>query len=173
MRRLLEDVALRARLEPAAEQRALAVGGEDQDRRLGHLLRDLLRRLEPVHPRHADVHDHDVGPAPLGERDRACAVRGLADHADVRRAREREAQPFAHDLVVVDDQARDLFWHRRDECMSRIGAQTCSASWTGSGGGASCTLPAVADAVLARELARLGVRTGSRLGVREVARRRA
>ena len=30
---------------------------------------------------------------------------GLADDADVRRAREREAQPFADDLVVVDDQA--------------------------------------------------------------------
>ena len=32
----------------------------------------------------------------------------LADDADVRRAREREPEPFAHDLVVVDDQRRDL-----------------------------------------------------------------
>jgi hypothetical protein len=86
VRRLLQDVALRARLQPAAEQRALAVGGEDQDRRLGHLLLDLLRRLEPVHSRHADVHDHDLRPAAFDQRNRAGAVGGLADHADVRRA---------------------------------------------------------------------------------------
>ncbi len=39
---------------------------------------------------------------------------GLADHADVRRAGEREAQPLADDLVVVGDQAGDggsLFCH--------------------------------------------------------------
>ena len=137
VRRLLEDVALRARLEPAAEQRALAVGGEDQHRGLGHLLRDQLRRLEPVHARHADVHDHDLRAAPLGERDRAGAVGGLADDADVRRAREREAQPFAHDLVVVDDQAGDLVGHRGTSVLRGIGSQTASVSCSGSGGGAS------------------------------------
>src|SRR2546430_24883 len=48
VRRLLEDVALRAGLEPAAEEAALAVGSEDQHRHVGHLLREELRRLEPV-----------------------------------------------------------------------------------------------------------------------------
>ena len=48
------------------------------------------------------------GRAPLRERHRARAVGRLADHADVRGAREREPQAFADDLVVVDDQARDL-----------------------------------------------------------------
>ena len=48
------------------------------------------------------------GLAALGERDGARAVGRLADHADVRRTREREAQAFADDLVVVDDQAGDL-----------------------------------------------------------------
>ena len=54
------------------------------------------------------------GPAALDERDRTGAVGGLADHPDVRRAREREAQALAHDLVVIDDQACDLFGHRRE-----------------------------------------------------------
>ena len=86
VRRLFQDVALGARLEAPAEQGALAVGGEDQDRGLGHLLLDLLRRLEPIHPGHADVHDHHLWSAPLDERDRAGTIRGLADHANVRRA---------------------------------------------------------------------------------------
>ena len=45
------------------------------------------------------------------ERDRARAVGRLADDADVRRAREREAQSLADDLVVVDDQHGDLVRH--------------------------------------------------------------
>src|SRR5919108_4613161 len=85
VRRFLEDVALRAGLEPATEQRPLAVGGEDEDGRLGQLLVEDLRGLEPVHAGHADVHDHDVGPAALGQRDRARPVGRLADDADVRR----------------------------------------------------------------------------------------
>ena len=120
MRRLLEDVALGARLEPAAEQRALAVRGEDQDRRVGHLLPDLLRRLEPVHAGHADVHDHDLRAAPLYERDRAGTVGCLTDHAHVRRARERQPQALPHDLMVVDDQARDLLRHRQ-KCIPEVG----------------------------------------------------
>ena len=51
------------------------------------------------------------GPASLDERDRGRAVRRLTDHADVRRAGERQAQALAHDLVVVDDQAGDLVRH--------------------------------------------------------------
>src|SRR5919201_4195516 len=54
VRRLLEDVALRPGLEPPAEQAALAVGGEDEHRGLRKTLAQDLRRLEPVHARHAD-----------------------------------------------------------------------------------------------------------------------
>ena len=108
VRRLLEDVAARARLEPTLEQRSLAVRREDEHPRLGDAREDLLGRLDAVHLRHPQVHDHDVGPAPLGERDRRLAVRGLADDADVRRAEERQSQAFAHDLVVVRDEHGDL-----------------------------------------------------------------
>ena len=45
------------------------------------------------------------------ERDRGRAVARLADHAHLRRAREREPKALADDLVVVGDQAGDLFGH--------------------------------------------------------------
>ncbi len=106
MGRLLEDVALRAGLEAAAEQAPLAVGREDEHGGLGQALAQDLGRLEAVHSRHADVHDHDVRTPPLCDRDRAGAVRGLPDDPDLRRAREGEAQAFAHDLVVVGDEDR-------------------------------------------------------------------
>ena len=51
------------------------------------------------------------GPPTLDERDRGRSVGGLPDHADVRRAREREPQALPYDLVVVDDQAGDLVGH--------------------------------------------------------------
>ena len=111
VRRLLEDVARAPDSRPRPRRRALAVGGEDQHRGVGHALAQELRRLEPVHPGHADVHDHDVGPAPLGERDRAGAVGRLADHADVGSPRERQAEALAHDFVVVCDEAGDLVRH--------------------------------------------------------------
>ena len=111
MRRLLEDVAARAGLEPALEQRALAVRGEDEDAGVRRLLEHLLGRLEAVHVRHAQIHDHDVRAAPLRQRDGRRAVGRLADHADARRAREREAKALADDLVVVGDEAGDLVGH--------------------------------------------------------------
>ena len=140
VRRLLEHVAVRARLEPALEERPLAVGGEDEHPRVGDARDDLLGRLDAVHLRHAEVHDHDVGAAPLGERDRGLAVGRLADDADVRRAQQREAQAFAHDLVVVRDQNGDLGVFRHSARILRVRGgrslrQTPSASCSGSGAG--------------------------------------
>jgi len=67
---------------------------------------DLLRRLDPVHPGHTEIHDHDVGPTSFGERDGRFAVGCLADDADVRRAEEREPEAFPDDLMVVGDEKR-------------------------------------------------------------------
>ena len=123
--RLLEDVAARARLEAALEERPLAVRGEDQDRGPGDALEEHLGRLEAVHVRHAQVHDHDVGPPSLGQRDGRRAVGRLADDADPRRAGEREAETLAHDLVVVGDQAGDLIGHAGDSTR-RLGRAPAS-----------------------------------------------
>ena len=124
MRRLLQDVALRPGLEAAAEETALAVGGEDEDGTVGHLLHQRLRRFEPVHAGHPDVHDHDVGTATLGKRDGGLAVGRLADHADVRRSAERQAEPFAHDLMVVDDEAGDFLGRHARQIIDRRSAVT-------------------------------------------------
>ncbi len=140
MRRLLEHVAVRARLEPALEERSLAVGREHEDARVRHAGRDLLGRLDSVHLRHAQVHDHDVGLAALGERDGCLAVGSLAHDADVRRAQQREPQAFADHFVVVRDQDRDLavFCHGVGfyECGGTpSSSHTASASCFGSGAG--------------------------------------
>jgi hypothetical protein len=106
--RLLEDVALRARLEPAAQQAALTVGREDEDGGRREALVEDLRRFEPVHAGHAHIHDHDVGSPALGDRHCARSVRRFPDDADLGSAGQREAKPLADDLVVVSDEARDL-----------------------------------------------------------------
>ena len=74
----------------------------------------------------------------LGKLDRGVAVGRLADDADVRRPREREAKTFAHDLVVVDDQAGDLARHSDDRIPTEPD-YTASASCSGSAGGSSRT----------------------------------
>ena len=94
------------------------------------------------------------------------AVGRLADHADVRRAREREPEPLADDLVVVDDQARDLLRHapiiERPAADARSASQTASASCSRRRRGlAACTRPAVADAVPSPRARRPSARTGS------------
>ena len=54
---------------------------------------DPARGLDAVHARHADVHQHDVGPSRARQLDRLGAVAGLADDLDVRRARGSAGSP--------------------------------------------------------------------------------
>src|SRR5918992_391513 len=101
MRRFLEDVALGARFQAAAEQAALAVGREDEHRGLRQPLAQDLCSLEPIHAGHAYVHDHHVGTPSFRYRDGAGAVGCFADHANLRCARQRETKALSDDLVVV------------------------------------------------------------------------
>ena len=94
------------------------------------------------------------------------AVGRLADHADVRRAREREPKPLADDLVVVDDQARDLLRHARDH---RVGCWPSHAPAPAARPPAAArarTPPPVADAVPLRASSATVRRTGSDLRLR-------
>ena len=54
------------------------------------------RRLEPVHHRHPDVHQHDVGTQRRGLPQALGAVTGLADDVEVALAAEHERQRRAH-----------------------------------------------------------------------------
>ena len=124
VRSLLQDVALGAGFEAAREEAALAVGGEHQHGRLGHLRGDLAGGLEAVDAGHAHVHDDDVGAPPAGERDCGAAVGGLTDDADVVRAGQRQAQPLTYHLVVIDNQTGNRLGHmcstRRKTSFRRI-----------------------------------------------------
>ena len=68
---------------------------------------DPPRRLQPVEPGHADVHQHDVGLQLLGEPDRAMAVLRLGGDLDVVLGLEDHAQAAADQALVVGDQHPD------------------------------------------------------------------
>ena len=163
MRRLLEDVPVRAGLEPTLQQRPLAVGGEDEDTRVGG-----RAWRSPPSPRCrpsgacAVSMIAEVGTPTLGEGHGRLAVRRLADDADVRRPQQRQPQTLAHDLVVVRDQDSDLaafrhgegFYERGETPPSALTARTsCSGSGAGSIGGRR-----------GRHVARARARTADRTG---------
>jgi hypothetical protein len=88
-------------------------GSDDHDARLGGGGEHLAGRRDPVHLRHADVHQHDVGGKPPRRLDRGEAVGRLAHHLDRLVAREDRLNPSAHQLVVVDDEDPDRRAHPR------------------------------------------------------------
>jgi hypothetical protein len=68
---------------------------------------DLPGRLETIHARHADVHQHDIRPLGPCELDRLGAVAGLADDLEFLRAFEEGAKPRTHEGLVVREQNPD------------------------------------------------------------------
>jgi hypothetical protein len=110
-RRVLEQEAAGAGAQGAQDIIVGLEGGEDDD--LGCLgpRAQQLGGGQALHPRRADVHQHDVGPV-LGHRlcDLA-AVRGLGDDRDVVGACEQHGQPGANQRVVVDDEHADPLAH--------------------------------------------------------------
>ncbi len=66
----------------------------------------LVDRGQPVHARHAQVHQDHVGPELLGEPYGCGAVRGLAQHLESGCGGEHAAQPIPDDGMVVRDHYR-------------------------------------------------------------------
>ena len=64
---------------------------------------DRARRLDAVDPRHAHVHQHDVGRELLGLRDRLFAVLGFGDHLDAVFGVQHDIQPAAEQRLVIRD----------------------------------------------------------------------
>ncbi len=71
------------------------------------LLQDLPRGLEPVHPGHPDVHQHDVGDELHGAAEGGLAVVGLAHHLDVRLGVEQRPKARPDQRLVVGEQDPD------------------------------------------------------------------
>src|SRR5579884_341789 len=77
---------------------------------------DLTGRLDAVHLRHADVHQDDVRIERSRSGDSGGAVGGLARDLDVGLRVEHHRQPFAQQVLVVDEQRAD---HRASSRGSR------------------------------------------------------
>ena len=82
----------------------LGIGGEHHHLGAGHGLEHPAERLEAVHPRHRDVHEHDVRVLLDGISNRLLAVRGGADNLDVGGPVEEGRQPSPHQRVVIDNE---------------------------------------------------------------------
>ncbi len=63
---------------------------------------DLPGRLHPVHPRHADVHQHHIGLQGTHLVERLEAVSGLADDRDVLLGLQNHPEARAQKRLVVD-----------------------------------------------------------------------
>ncbi len=85
----------------AFHQFALAVGAQQHHRRHA-FLGEHLGRLDAVHVRHLDVHDHDIRSQLTGLVDRTAAIRHLADH-QVTQVSQHLPQIHADQRLVVRD----------------------------------------------------------------------
>jgi hypothetical protein len=72
----------------------------------GAPLAEASRRLDPVDLRHSQIHQHDVRPQLLDERDRFVAVRRLSHDFHLRPGRQQRAQPLAKERLIVGDEDR-------------------------------------------------------------------
>ena len=75
--------------------------------------------LDAVAARHAQVHQHDVRPQPVGERERLVAVGRRADDLDPGEQPEQGGESFADDALVVGDQDADGCVHAGTHSSTR------------------------------------------------------
>ena len=59
--------------------------------------------FDAVEHRHADVHQHHIGPLPTGQLDRLLAVGGLTDQLEVGGVVDHASQPGADQRLIIDD----------------------------------------------------------------------
>ena len=74
---------------------------------------DLPRRLEAVHHRHCDVHQHDVRADRPGELHRLAPVARVARDLDPVVGRENGFERLREQPVVIGDQNTNRFWEFR------------------------------------------------------------
>ncbi len=102
---VLEQIAVGAGAQ-RGDQVLGGVGHGEDDDLAGQVARlDGLERLDPVHPLHIEVEEHDVGRKTAGQLDAFDAGRRLADHREFAPGQpEQLLQTFAEQRMVVDDQ---------------------------------------------------------------------
>src|SRR5437667_12798234 len=78
------------------------IGGEHDYAGVGELIEDRSGRGEPVHDRHAEIHEDDVGAKFAILLERFLTVRRLSDHLEVRFGREESDHTGPDAGMVVD-----------------------------------------------------------------------
>ena len=103
---VLQDIARGAGDEHPADDLLVLVPRERDDPKIGEIRLQPPGRLDPVHRRHPDVHQHDVGCERANEAERLHARAGLTDHLEVPGLEQRQER-LTEAGVVVDDEHPD------------------------------------------------------------------
>ncbi len=108
----LVDDPVRLELARPGDRGGVEEGREDHDPHLGEPPPELLQADEPVHLRHPDVEQDDVGVGLRDDRQHLGAVDGLADDDDVLVGREVLAQREEDESMIVRDDEGEGFHGR-------------------------------------------------------------
>ena len=103
--RVLGQVAAGAGAQRAEHARVVGVGGQRD--RAGAAGAQAPDRLDAVHPRHPQVHQHDVRVVLRGQRERLLAVGRGGHQLDAVEQPEQRAEALADDALVVGEQDAD------------------------------------------------------------------
>ena len=165
---VLEEVARRAGLERRGDLLLLDEAGHRHDLDVRVLGLDPADRGEPVHVRHQQVHQHDVGLEATGHGDALAAVGRLAHDLDVGEQIEERAQARADDGVVVDEQDADPVRRAHGQDSSRSDADRVYCRPAGRRGWSASPRANVSSAAMSSAgVGRLGqVTIGRQLEVR-------
>lgn len=127
-RGVFEQVAFRARPQAPEDVLVIVEGGQYDGGHTRVLLGEAPDELDPVHARHAGVHQRHVGPGAPQETESVDSVCGLAHHLDGVLYLEQLREPPSHERLVVHDE--DLYRPRLDRRTTwdeRIGSSTTRA----------------------------------------------
>ena len=114
-RRFLEHEPTNARIERLGQQRAVAVPGVEEDRRLGRRALCAPRQLDPAELRHAHVDERDAGLAALDLLERLFTVAGARDDLDPALREELGHGLEDGRMVVGDDAGHGMLCGRRGQ----------------------------------------------------------
>jgi RNA polymerase sigma-70 factor (ECF subfamily) len=104
---ILGQVAAGSGAQRAEHALVVGEGGEGDDARAGEPIAQRLGGGDPVHARHAQVHEHDIGLMDQGERDRLLPVRSAGHELDATQQPEQRRQALAHESLVVGEENPD------------------------------------------------------------------
>ncbi len=130
-RRVLEQVPGRARLDRGNRVGVRVVGGEDQHPGARAAAGELGDRVDAVAPRHAQVHQDDVGIEAEHEVRGLGAAGALPEHGEAGSRGEHGAQSVPYDGMVVHEQQRDVSHDTTHSTRGRIAISPSTGEVTG------------------------------------------